>query len=863
MLLGHYRIEAPLGAGGMGEVYRARDLRLGRDVALKVLPKAFSLDTERVARFEREARVLASLNHPNLLVIHDVGEEGPVRFTVTELLEGRTLREVLDGGPLPQREAARTALQVLGGLGAAHARGVVHRDLKPENVFIGPEGHVKILDFGLATQPPPRAGASSEETTPLGAKTSPGGLLGTYRYMAPEQLRGEPVDPRTDLFALGLLLFEMLTGRHAFARPAPAEVVAAILKEPAQDPRALEPALSASLSSLVLHCLQKRPEDRPASARALLEPLRECASAEAGTAPAWRGWRRIVPAAAVLLFVFLSAWAIWQVLDRRGSGPPSFTPRQVTSHTAVQSAPALSPDGRTVAYASEDGGGRHIWVCDVQGGPPLRLTAGGDYDDSPAWFPDGSALAYVSWKAGRPGVWKVPRLGGPPVLLLEEAIDPAPSPDGTRLAFSRAGEEGFHRIGVAPLKRPGEARLVSDVNGGVWDHRRPAWSPDGAWLCYEDHNDLWTVGLDGSPARPLTRDDPPDTFPAWSPDGRHVYFSSLREGTSAVWRVEVRSGFLERLTLGTGPEQSPSLSRDGRRLAYATSLDRSAFQISDLASGRRTPFRPGREAYEPDLAPDGSALLFTSNREGRFDVWRAPLKDGKAFGEPQRLTETEGSCAHPVYSPDGRWIAFHMLEGGERDVWTLPAAGGEPVRVSGKGASDILPEWSPDGSRLAFLSDASGTHQVWEVPVAEGRPAGPARPLTRFSEGLVNFDWSPGGDALACVAAGAGGSDVWLIPVSGGGVPRRLTRGSGARFVTWDDPRDRLLVTGFWGDSRSSIRSVSPGDGAWAPLKGSEPTDPSGEPQDCTISADGRLLVFFEISTGGDVWVLDAGDASF
>ncbi|MEW6757298.1 MAG: protein kinase [Acidobacteriota bacterium] len=862
MLLGHYRIESPLGAGGMGEVFRARDLRLGRDVAIKVLPRAFSQDAERVARFEREARVLASLNHPNLLVIHDVGEEGCFRFTVTELLEGQTLREVLDEGSLGRDRAIHVAVQILKGLGAAHARGVVHRDLKPENVFVGAEGHVKILDFGLATQPSPRPGTSSEATSPLGARTSPGGLLGTYRYMAPEQLRGEPAEPRTDLFAVGLLLFEMLTGRHAFARPSPAEVVAALLREPSPDPRALESSLPEFLALAVLQCLQKRPEDRPPNARDLAERLVGGVGSDVR-----RGVRESIPThlRSPFLLLLLSgvlAVLLWIVLRRGDGGPPAVHPRQVTAGTPVESEPALSPDGRTVAYAADAGGRRDVWISDVGGGPALRLTTEGESNGSPSWFPDGAALAFVSWRGGRPGIWKVGRLGGAPVPLLKDAEDPAVSPDGTRLAFARAAGEGFLRIGVASLDSPGEARLLSDGSGGIWDHRHPSWSPDGRTLCYEDHNDLWLLPSEGGPARALTRDDPPDTFPRWAPDGRHIYFTSLREGTSAIWRVEPESARLERITLGAGPEAASSLSRDGRRLAYSTSINRGALVLVDLATGERTSVRPGREAYEPDLSPDGAALVFTGNRGGRFDLWRVPLTGGRPGGEPERLTETKGSCSHPTFSPDGKWIAYHRLEEGERDVWLMPAGGGEPSRVKGKGSSEFLPEWSPDGRSLAFLSDRSGSHEVWAVPVREGRVGDSWERLTRLGVGLFGFAWSPEGNALACVAGAAGSSDVWLCPI-GGGESRRLTSEAGARFVAWDAPRRRILVTGTWGGAKSSIRAVSPATGAQAPVPETRPSELGGEPQDCAVSADGRLLVYFEAAASGDIWVLEAADRSF
>jgi serine/threonine protein kinase len=478
--LGPYEVVAALGAGGMGEVYRARDTRLGRDVAVKVLPEAFAARADRLARFEREARAAGALAHPNILAVHDVGGHEGRPYVVFELLEGSTLRERLHSGDrLPLRKCLEIALQVAHGLDAAHAKGIVHRDLKPENLLVTKDGVVKILDFGLAKlqgEPEILAGSSVSTQSEAPWRTEAGSLLGTAGYMSPEQVRGHAVDHRSDVFSLGAVLHEILAGEPAFLRATRPETLLAILGEDPPDLARVRPPVPPAVRALVRRCLEKDPGERFQSARDLAFATEGLLSGSesldtspaAGASAISRRWspRRGWAVAALAALVPLAATSGW-LLRGRGAAPTLGTPRQITSDSGWEAEPALSPDGSFVAYVSDRSGNPDVWVSDVRGGDPLRLTDDPASDTSPAWLPDGSAIVFVSDRGGEPAVWKAPRLGGSATHLLANAWDPAVSPDGSRIAFARPGPSGYSRIAVASLSAPTLATVVTGEEDGV------------------------------------------------------------------------------------------------------------------------------------------------------------------------------------------------------------------------------------------------------------------------------------------------------------------------------------------------------------------------------------------------------------
>ncbi len=853
--LGPYKILAPLGAGGMGEVWRAQDTRLGRDVAIKVLPDHLSGDQRALARFHSEARALAALSHPGILALYDVGRAGDVVYAVTELLEGSTLREALRRGRLPWREAVEVGALVAEGLEAAHVHGIVHRDLKPENVFLCHRDRVKILDFGLAKRETISRDAATESVP--GVETNPGALVGTVGYISPEQLHGLPVDHRADIFALGCVLYEMLSGHRAFTGRTASEVIAAILHDEPSPLNSTETQVPTPLGEVVARCLNKDPAGRFGSARDVAFSLRAFLS---GSAPPARSGAPRRPARTALIVLgglaaaAVGAVAILQV--REDGGLPPVSPRQVTNAAGYEGDPAISPDGEAVAFVADHEGIRQVWVADSSGGRPLRLTEGTAPARAPAWLPDGKALVYEAFAAGQSEIRKVPRFGGPPQTILTNASDPAISPDGRRIAFSRADADGSSRIWLAPPGQPDAATPLTTRQEGAFEQRQPVFSPDGTLVCYRDFDDLWVASTKGGPARRLTHDDPADFDPAFSADGRHVYFASYRGATRAIWRVAEAGGPPERVTFGAGAEVRPSLSRDGRRMAYATLAEGHALVLVDPASGARVRVEESRLVGYVSLERNGRFAVYTSSRENTVDLWRLPLAGGKPAGDTGRLTELGGHAAYPAVSPDGRFVAFHFFRNGQREILVVPSDGGKPQVVAPHAASDFQPAWSPDGKELTFVSDRDGSERLWSVAFRDGRPAGEPRCLSLEVAAASYPRWMPDGRHLVAIGGAGTAQDVVLLAVPGG-MARQLTSGVIAYQAVPITGGRNLLVLADWERGRASVRSL--------PLEGGTPAKPPwGEPSDLAteISAfdatpGDHLVALVEETVRGDVWVLE------
>ena len=451
--LGPYEVSAPLGAGGMGEVYRARDPRLGRDVAIKVLPGAIAGDADRLRRFEREARAASALNHPGILTIHDFGLHEGTPYVVSELLEGQTLRERIAATALPVRKTLDYATQLAGGLAAAHEKGIVHRDLKPDNVFVTTDGRVKILDFGLAKSNPLDS-SETNLTEPASVGTEPGVILGTVGYMSPEQVRGLTADHRSDIFSFGTIVYEMATGQQAFRRGSTVETLSAILKE---EPRELSEAsttIPAGLARVIGHCLEKDPGERFQSARDIafhLGSLAHGSGTDRVDAPSISSRpRRAVWVA--LAAVLLAAFAGYAVGSRAVVAPSEATPvdlHRLTDFAGLEEAPALSPDGRSVAFTAYVGGRRQVFLRLVSGGAALQLTRDDADHESPRWAPDGASLIYYSPPAEgeRQGdIWEVPALGGAPRRIANAIGGGDISHDATRIAFFRSEQNQVHLV---------------------------------------------------------------------------------------------------------------------------------------------------------------------------------------------------------------------------------------------------------------------------------------------------------------------------------------------------------------------------------------------------------------------------------
>jgi Tol biopolymer transport system component/serine/threonine protein kinase len=893
--LGPYEIQAPIGAGGMGEVYKARDTRLGRTVAVKILPAFAAADPDRRRRFEYEARAASALEHPNICVLHDIGCEtpvhpsrpdspgGPLHFLVMEYVEGRTLADRLRTGPLPLGQVLDVGAQIGDALAVAHARGIVHRDLKPANVMlVGSSGapRVKLLDFGLAKLSPQvlEAAADAETVPRRDPLTIPGAFVGTLPYMAPEQLEGKEADARSDVFAFGCVLYEMLTGRRAFAGSSMASVISSIMTGPPPSAASLQPVTPYALDRLISGCLARDRTERRESAHDLAEDLRSIAASDIGrlvvpgvtpstpgSGPERKGRRLKIPwlAIAVAAALVMTAVAVYQRARPGESDDPVLRakPTQLTSSPGLQGEPALSPDGSQVAFVSDDGGTPHVWLVAADGASTLQLTTGDDPDHDPAWLQDGSAILFTRIRNGRHGIWRVPRLGGVATLLVADAADPAVSPDGLRLAFVReVARSAEPRVFVAPLRNVERAEQRTTDADGKWEHRHPAWSPDGRMLCYRAHYALWTVSPDGGKAERLTLDNESARHPAWSSDGRFVYYTSGREGTVALWRVGIdnrRSP--QRMTPGSGPESDPNVSRDGKTLVYSTNLEDYNVVVRDLASGVEWPFGNRRVEQMPRFSRDGSSVIFVSDRvDGRDELWEQPLADGVASGDARRVTRHDaGDVVHPAVSPDGHWIAYYRVVEDQRDVYIVSMDGVSPVRFTTNPADDIQPAWSPDGSQIAFTSARDGLFHIWVAPAANGRLAGPDHPLTRGPVREMAPEWSPDGAWIAYTAEPtASTGDVWMMRSDGSGTPQRVTAGAGALRVRWIKP-DQMMVSGSWGAATLSVRYVDPLTGT---VTVPSPPIVFGDDQAmCDFDVDmtrGRV-VFGRVTRTGNIWKLN------
>jgi Tol biopolymer transport system component len=576
--------------------------------------------------------------------------------------------------------------------------------------------------------------------------------------------------------------------------------------------------------------------------------------------------RWLFAAVTAIVIAAISLVIVWGVTTRKAGvsrGLPGEA-RQVTSGDSWHGDPALSPDGSRIAYASDESGSGEIYITTVHGGKTLKITDDPAADYYPAWFPDGTALAFVSERGGKTAIWKVSALGGGATLLIRDARDPAISLDAGHIAFSTLPPDGDQRIGIARLADPEDVRILTGDRDGLWEHRMPAWSPNGKEICYASRQDLWVVPVSGGPARRFTRDGKMDSNPAWSPDGGHVYFSSVREGTLAIWRIASRGGAVERLTTGSGYEHDPAISLDGSRFAYATRTEPGALCIRDLASGTEVKLPGVRDECLAAIAPDGSSVVYASDLAGPArDLWMQPIDHGAPSGQPRRLTEDSVNASCPAFSPDGKWIAYYRIAGEQRDIYIVSVSGDQPVRFTDDPARDVQPEWSPDGSLIAFSSDRGGRWQLWAAPVSEGRSAGPRRLITRDSIDALAPAWSPDGRLIAYVGSDETGSEAWIVPFDGREAARKVTSGAEAGTVRWDPTTGSLLVSGTWSEDRRSIRTISLGAKTVAPL---EPPVVLGSGAGITtfdVSRDGRLLVFPRENNKGHIWVHEARKQTF
>jgi serine/threonine protein kinase len=868
--LSHYQLLSLIGAGGMGEVYAALDARLGRKVAVKLLPAAVSRDADRLRRFEQEARAVGMLNHPNILTIHDVGTHEGAPFIVSELLEGKTLREWVKDGAMGLSKSVDFALQITRGLAAAHDRGLVHRDLKPENIFITGDGRVKILDFGLAKLVQNRFDKRDVNgpAQPI-VQTNPGVVMGTVGYMSPEQLRGEEADHRADIFAFGVILYEMLTGERPFRGETTVETMNAILKQDAPELPAPIIAQSPGVERVIHRCLEKRTEQRFQSASDLgfaLEALTSSAFRvsgsrsnpfgaeaidEAPTKPlhfnqsriGWVGWAGWIVA---VIFMFATIWLAVGYF-RRPPASTRITP--FTSFPGQKSSPVFSPDGNQIAFVWDGGGSEEpgIYVKLVGDGTPLRLTSN---PISPgfnlAWSPDGRSIAFARRGSGG-GIFTVPALGGPERRLTDMAGGFAWSPEGKTLAVvGRDTPQEPLSIFLFSIETSEKRRLTTPPAGSLGD-TSPAFSPDGEALAFirspgSQVSDIHLIPVAGGEPQRLTADNLPLSGGlAWTVDGREIVFSSPRGGLPSLWRISASGGRLRRL-IGAGEYAfSPSISRQSNRMAYVyRKADRNIWRAPgpNATANDNEPIKliaSTRDDISPQLSPDGKRIVFVSDRSGSREVWVC-ASDGR---NPVQLTSFGGShTGSPRWSPDGRQIAFDSRPEGISSIYTISSEGGQPRRISAGGSEDVMASWSVDGQWIYFGSRRSGDWQVWKAPAGGGQAV---QVTTRG--GYEAFE-SRDGKYIYYAKREPGISGIWRVPVGGGEETRVFDQGNSG---FWALLEQGICFFNSNATPQPAIEFFNFATRQATPLIRIERTKAPGGPPGLAVSPDGRWLYYWQV----------------
>ncbi len=852
----HYHVVSAIGAGAMGEVYLARDISLDRQVALKILPARFTRNNERVARFRREAKAASALNHPNIITIYEIGESGETLFIAAEFIEGITLRERLVAGNIEFKQVRAIAVQCAAALAAAHRAGILHRDIKPENIMVRPDGLVKVVDFGLASM--------SKDIREFALEaTHAGTLIGTPRYMSPEQAHGQKLDARTDIFSLGAVLYEMTTGRPAFPGETIAEVFAALLGSVPRPPSECVAGIPPEFDRIVSRALEKDPAARYQEMREFeadledLERRPHFIHAPVPRSKPGRMNRGLLIAALALIVGLAVAWYMRVVKPGDEREAPALSVVPLTSFTGFKDFPSFSPDGKRIAFSWNGGEGgsggkpeRNIYVKAIGPNDPVRLTFGTEDERTPVWSPDGKYIAFCRALTTEPtpsgyGIYVIPVSGGRERKVAEGGLGVSWSPDSKTLAFAGLAPKSS---GIVLLSlATGQRREITHPT--PYFDALPVFSHDGRRILFTrdfgfSAREIFVSTVAGGTAKRLTFDRKPTYGAAWTANGREIVFASNRgTGGESLWRVASKGGTPQRLSSTLEGAFYPAISRQGDRLAYTESFkDTNVYEYDGPGFGERAApshftgpkglILSSRRDDSPSISPNGEQIAFVSNRTGNEEIWVSDRNGGHLV----RLTFFNGAgTGTPRWSPDGRSISFDSLAAGNPDIYLIDAQGGSPRRLTTGPSGNFMASWSPDGKWIYFKSDRSGSDQIWKIPATGGTP------IQLTHGGASEAIASPDGQFVYFTKQVWG--PIWSVPSSGGPEqPLTALKTFNKIFRSWGVVKQGIYFMSREDAPHQTIRFFSFASGRVTPLVILS-KEPIWDYPDLALSRDGRQLL--------------------
>jgi serine/threonine protein kinase len=903
--LSHYRIVSKIGAGGMGDVYLAEDTKLDRKIALKILPSEVASDRDRLDRFIREAKAAAALNHPNIAHVYEIGESDGVRFIAMEYVDGQTLRELLQRGRLTLTRSIELTAQVAAGLAEAHQSGFIHRDIKPENLMLPSDSSIKILDFGLAKLiHKQRNPAELSELSTVANRgdaahlgTSAGTILGTVSYMSPEQATGEKVDQRTDIFSLGIVFYEMLSGRRPFDGNSAIDTMHAIINREPTPVAEFNPRLPLEISDILEKALAKNPTDRYRDASDFELDLRRFKRAlESNSLISMRipgtvdtGKRSSISkiwigiGALLLLGIILTAWRFfpWRASNKNSMDLASIALTPLTTDPGYEGEPTFSADGQRLAYVSDRTGNFEIFLKQISGGPDINLTNNLADDVQPAFSPDGKQIAFVSTRASSsnllyPGVdysllggdiWVMPALGGSARRIAESGNFPSWSPDGTAIIYTN-GTTWFRQKMFRVSAQGGEPQEIpitfksDEPPAPFWLH--PSYSPDAHWIAFDAGGKVFIVSAAGGEARPIVR----GLHPVWTSDGRIIYSNGTLGKSFSLWQVPlsttegIASGPAQPITVGRGRDMQAAISPDNKVIAFAA--QGLSFNVEVLPFDAET----GHETGEVKSVTQGANVIYFCSGNGDSIVFESYVGSGSHIWRvdpnsvPIQLTSDQNfTDTVPRWSPEGKTIAFirrpantpeSVATGRSSSLWLMSPDGANPRRLIENAAN---PVWMPSGKAIAYGSVVNGNQNqlnIYDLTI------GTARQITNEPGVVPICTFSPDGKWLIYQSNPNGNIDLRAIPADGG--ESRIVVGT-----LHQDYHPSVSPSGNWLYVQLDHKNIYRVPGPAQNWRQAEPQKVTNFPEsglfleDPQVSRDGRQLIYSHGRISGDLWLINLG----